>query len=151
MRISGDAEWDSQTSDNLVRNLKMAYQSDRDHLFNISYRFTEAELEQTDLSMIWPLSTRWSMLARWQRDLVGHESLDTIAGLEYENCCWQIRTIYREWITDNATTRRKDGIFLQFVLKGLGGVGTRAVGDSGPKAKHFLKDITGFEERIIND
>jgi hypothetical protein len=36
---------------------------------------------------------------------------------------------------------------VQFILKGLAGVGTRAAGDSGDKARDFLQQITGFEER----
>ena len=91
------------------------------------------------------------MLGRWQQDLVGKEALDLIAGLEYENCCWQVRTIYRQWITADDDLRRKEGLFLQFVLKGLGGIGTRAAGDNGPMAKNFMKEISGFEEHKNND
>ena len=151
LRISADAEWDRNASNNLVRNIKIAYRSDIDHLLNFGYRFTKDELEQTDLTMIWPLSTQWSMLGRWQQDLAGKEALDLIAGLEYEDCCWQVRTVYRQWITDDLDTRKKEGLFLQFILKGLGGIGTRAAGDSGPLAKHFLKEITGFEEHRDNE
>tara|TARA_R110002167_G_scaffold14301_7_gene58271 strand:+ start:15046 stop:17688 length:2643 start_codon:yes stop_codon:yes gene_type:complete len=151
LRISADAEWDRNAAHNLVRNFKIAYRSDIDHTVNFGYRFTEDELEQTDLTMIWPLSTQWSMLGRWQQDLVGKEALDLIAGLEYENCCWQVRTIYRQWITADDDLRRKEGLFLQFVLKGLGGIGTRAAGDNGPMAKNFMKEISGFEEHKNND
>ncbi len=151
LRVSADAEWDRNASSNLSRNIKIAYRADIDHLLNFGYRFTQDELEQTDLTMIWPLSTQWSMLGRWQQDLLGKEALDLIAGLEYEDCCWQVRTVYRQWITDDSDSRKKEGLFLQFILKGLGGIGTRAAGDSGPLAKHFLKEITGFEEHRDND
>ncbi|MFT5721567.1 MAG: LPS-assembly protein, partial [Motiliproteus sp.] len=144
--ISADAEWDRDASTNEARNAKVAYRTDTDHILSFRYRFTRDELEQTDLTMIWPLSPQWSMLGRWQQDLRGKEALDLITGLEFENCCWQVRTVYRQWITDDADTRKKEGLFLQFVLKGLGGSGARAAGDSGPLAKSFLKEITGFEE-----
>ncbi len=151
LRLSADAEWDRNASTNLVRNFKVAYRSDIDHLLSFGYRFTKDELEQTDLTMIWPLSTQWSMLGRWQQDILGNEAQDLIAGLEYENCCWQVRSVYRQWITDDQVSRKKEGLFLQFVLKGLGGIGTRAAGDSGPLAKNFLKEISGFEEHRDND
>lgn len=151
LRLRADAEWDRDARQNLVRNFKLTYRADIDHVINLGYRFTRDAVEQTDLSWIWPLNPRWSMLGRWQQDWVANESLDTIIGFEYENCCWQIRTIYREWITSDSTDRRKDGIFLQFELKGLGGIGTRAVGDSGTKARSFMKEITGFEERSYHD
>lgn len=144
--VSADAEWDRNASTNEARNLKLAYRTDADHILNFRYRFTREELEQTDLTLIWPLSTQWSMLGRWQQDLRGKEALDLVAGVEFENCCWQVRTVYRQWITDDDDLRKKEGLFLQLVLKGLGGSGARAAGDSGPLAKSFLKDITGFEE-----
>lgn len=148
-RITADSEWNRNANKNLTRNLKLAYRSDVDHLVNLSYRFTDDEVEQTDLTAIWPLSPQWSMLGRWQRDLINHESLDLIAGIEYENCCWMIRTTYRQWITDDTDSDRiQKGIFLQFILKGLGGFDSQAAGSSsGSDADHFLKDITGYEER----
>ncbi|WP_114696210.1 LPS-assembly protein LptD [Motiliproteus coralliicola] len=151
LRLRADAEWDRDARQNLVRNFKLTYQSDIDHVINLGYRFTRDSVEQTDLSWIWPLNPQWSVLGRWQHDWEAKDAIDTILGFEYENCCWQIRTIYREWITSDSTDRRKDGIFLQFELKGLGGIGTRAVGDSGTKARSFLKEITGFEERSDHD
>ena len=87
------------------------------------------------------------MLARWLNDIENSESLDKILGLEYENCCWKIRTVYREWIDDDATDRDNSGIFLQFTMKGLGSFGTKAAGDTGPQAKNFLEYITGFQSR----
>lgn len=147
-RVTADAEWNDKANENLSRNLKLSYRRDIDHQINLSYRFSDNEVEQTDLTAIWPLSPQWSMLGRWQRDLINNEHLDLIAGIEYENCCWLIRTSYRQWVTDDLGDERvKEGIYLQFVLKGLGGLDSQATGDDGSDAKHFLKDITGYEER----
>ncbi|MEH6650018.1 MAG: LPS assembly protein LptD [Motiliproteus sp.] len=148
-RITADSEWNRSANKNLTRNLKLAYRSDIDHLANLSYRFTDDEVEQTDLTAIWPLSTQWSMLGRWQHDLINNESLDLIAGFEYENCCWMVRTTYRQWVTDDiGDDRVQEAIFFQFVLKGLGGLDSSAIGSSsGSDADHFLKDISGYEER----
>ncbi len=147
LRLTADGEWDNDDFQNIKRNLKLSYRSDIDHQFNFSYRFTRDSLEQTDISFIWPINASWSVLGRWLNDIENSESLDKILGVEYEDCCWQIRTVYRQWIDDDATDRENSGIFLQFTLKGLGTAGTRATGDTGPKAKNFLEDITGFEER----
>ncbi len=147
LRLTADGEWDNHSFSNTKRNLKLSYRSDIDHLFNIGYRFTRDSLEQTDLSFMWPINNRWSVLGRWLQDIENSEALDQVLGLEYENCCWRIRTVYREWIDDDTDDRENSGVFLQFTLKGLGTVGTRAAGDAGPKAKNFLEDITGFKER----
>ncbi|WP_210395644.1 LPS-assembly protein LptD [Motiliproteus sediminis] len=147
LTLSADALWTEDFSHNRVRNFKLGYRSDLDHQFHTNYRFTDDELEQLDLSLIWPLNSRWSVVGRWLQDLENSEPLDQIAGLEYENCCWQVRTLYRYWINDNSVQRENEGIFFQIVLKGLGSLGAQAAGDSGGSAKSFLKDITGFEER----
>ncbi|OMH32159.1 hypothetical protein BGP75_15800 [Motiliproteus sp. MSK22-1] len=147
LRFTVDGEWDQDDLDNTQRNVKLSYRSDVDHQFNFNYRFTRDSIEQTDISFMWPINARWSILGRWLNDFENSESLDKILGLEYENCCWRIRTVYRSWIDDDTSDRNNNGVFLQFTLKGLGTFGTRAAGDSGPKAKNFLEDISGFEER----
>ncbi|HEY5717678.1 MAG TPA: LPS assembly protein LptD, partial [Motiliproteus sp.] len=153
LRLGADLLMSEELSRNLARNLKLSYRSDLDHQFNASYRFTDDKLkpddklEQVDLSAIWPLSPQWSLLTRWLYDLDNSEPLDQILGLEYENCCWRIRALYRHWVNESADQRENNGVFLQFVLKGLGRVGAQAAGDDGSLARSFLKEISGFEER----
>ncbi|WP_207063631.1 LPS-assembly protein LptD [Motiliproteus sp. SC1-56] len=146
LRLSADGEWSQDLKENRERNFKLRYQSDIDHQLNLSYRYAEDTLDQADFSAIWPLNARWSLLARWLQDRQNDEALDQIAGLEYENCCWRVRTLYRRWIDDDED-RENRGLYLQFILKGLGTIGTRASGDQGPKAKYFLEEISGFQER----
>lgn len=151
MRFTGDAEWENNDFTLIKRNLKLSYNSDRDHQFNLGYRYTEGDLEQAEASMIWPLNGNWSVVGRWLQDLEEKEALDQIVGLEYENCCWRVRTVFRSWVDDDADDRKNNGIFLQFTLKGLGTVGTQATGDGGPSANDFLEEITGFKERELYD
>ncbi len=151
LRLSADAEWAHASQDNIQRNIKLNYRRDLDHQINLNYRFTRDSVEQSDISWIWPLNPRWSILGRWLNDIRNGESLDQVAGLEYENCCWRVRTLWREWIDDDTDNRENNGIFLQFILKGLGSVGAGAGGDAGPKARVFLQDISGFRERENND
>lgn len=151
MRLTADGEWQNDNFNNVKRNMKLSYRSDVDHQFNAGYRFTKDDIEQLELSMIWPLNNNWGLLARWLQDLQDSETLDQIVGLEYENCCWRVRTLLRSWVDDNAEDNKNNGIFLQFTLKGLGSVGAQASGDAGPGASDFLEEITGFEERELYD
>ncbi|MBY4676078.1 LPS-assembly protein LptD [Marinobacterium arenosum] len=127
-----DEQFDSQKT-----NLKLSYQSDLDHRFNFSYRFEEDAREQIDSSLIWPLGRQWSLLGRWQHDIQDSENLETLLGLEYESCCWSVRFAARRWLDDTDNT--DSGFYLQFYLKGLGGLGS----GSGS----YLDDIIGFRER----
>ncbi|UVE17386.1 LPS-assembly protein LptD [Pseudomonas sp. LS44] len=106
------------------------------------------KVEQHDLSTIWPLVPQWSAIARWQYDYSRNRTLEAFGGFEYDSCCWKLRLINRYWVDYDEYTLSPDlneqgdhGIFLQIVLKGLGGV-------VGNKVESFLdQGIQGYRER----
>ena len=61
-----------------------------------------------------------------EQDLKNDRSLETLAGLQYQSCCWKSRLAARKYLlSDNATY--DDALFVELELKGLGsfGSGTR--------------------------
>ena len=56
--------------------------------------------------------------------------MDSFAGLEYVNCCLQIRAMWRNYVVvrDNqrlSDAQREQGVLIQMVFKGLAGFGGR--------------------------
>ena len=106
------------------------------------------KIQQHDFSVIWPVAPQWSLISRWQFDYNRNRTLEAFGGFEYDNCCWKLRLINRYWVdydeySQAAPENEKGdrGIFLQIVLKGLGGV-------TGNKVEGFLdKGIQGYRER----
>jgi len=106
------------------------------------------KIEQHDFSVIWPVVPQWSAIGRWQYDYNRNRTLEAFGGFEYDNCCWKLRLINRYWVDYDESTQEipqnekgDRGIFLQIVLKGLGGV-------VGQKVEGFLdKGIQGYRER----
>lgn len=106
------------------------------------------KIQQHDFSVIWPIVPQWNAISRWQYDYNRNRTLEAFGGFEYDNCCWKLRLINRYWVkydefSQNAPENEKGdrGIFLQIVLKGLGGV-------MGTKVESFLdKGIQGYRER----
>lgn len=106
------------------------------------------KIEQHDFSVIWPIVPQWSAIARWQYDYNQTRTLEAFGGFEYDSCCWKLRLINRYWVDYDEYSLNPDqndqadrGIFLQIVLKGLGGV-------VGNKAESFLdQGIQGYRER----
>ncbi|MDM9651539.1 LPS-assembly protein LptD [Pseudomonas wenzhouensis] len=106
------------------------------------------KIDQHDFSVIWPLAPQWSLISRWQYDYGRNRTLEAFGGFEYDSCCWKLRLINRYWIDYDEVSldpSRNDepdrGIFLQIVLKGLGGV-------VGNKVETFLdQGIQGYRER----
>jgi LPS-assembly protein len=106
------------------------------------------KIQQHDFSVIWPIVPQWSVIARWQHDYNRNRTLEAMGGFEYDNCCWKLRLINRYWMDyddfSQATPQNEKGdhgVFLQIVLKGLGGV-------MGNKVESFLdKGIQGYRTR----
>jgi LPS-assembly protein len=106
------------------------------------------KIDQHDFSVIWPIVPQWSVISRWQYDYGRNRTLEAFGGFEYDNCCWKLRLISRYWVDYDEVSLDRDrnsegdrGIFLQIVLKGLGGI-------MGQKTESFLdKGIQGYRER----
>ncbi|TDF82971.1 LPS-assembly protein LptD [Pseudomonas sp. H9] len=106
------------------------------------------KIQQHDFSVMWPIVPQWTAIARWQHDYSQNRTLEAFGGFEYDNCCWKLRLINRYWIDyddfSQATPQNEKGdhgVFLQIVLKGLGGV-------VGNKVESFLdQGIQGYRTR----
>ncbi len=156
-------EWDTRQDEFQVGNYQFQYQSDVDHIINFGYRYRDdtallstpgldRTINQTDVSGIWPLNEAWSLIGRWNFDHANKRNLETIAGVEYENCCWTMRVLARKWIDNDALyyggiEDDNTGIFVQFELKGLGSL------LGGNVAGILNNAITGYRERdyVQND
>jgi len=112
---------DSQTDRN---DYRLQYKAGPRQLVNVSYRRRRYSQEQADLSFLWPLGQRWHMVGRWYYSLDDNETLEAIAGLGYESCCWSAQLVGRSYIINNGDDRNSE-IFFQLELKGLGILGTK--------------------------
>ncbi len=92
-------------------------------IFNVSYRYRDNSLEQTDVSILWPLGPRWHLIARHNYSLRDERILETLAGLEYQSCCWRLRVVSRRFVDDDLGNTDRS-IYVQFDLKGLTSIGT---------------------------
>src|SRR5690606_20847107 len=151
-------EWNGSDNTLEVGSFQFRYQSDINRIFNFSYRYRDVpdrisptgfdrRIDQTDFSGIWPVTDNWSVIGRWNYDHANGRNLETIAGLEYNNCCWNMRLIARRWIDNNALIfgdeEDNTGIFVQFELKGFGSV-------LGGNVSGILNNgITGYREREL--
>lgn len=128
---AGTLVWDP--NDNTVDEslFRLSYRGDNRHIANVGYRQDRlTNLDQTDVSLLWPVTTRWSVLGRWNYDLTNDRTIEGFAGLEYNDCCWQMRLIARRYIENRSAAlieqvQPDKGVFFQFVFKGLAGFGAK--------------------------
>lgn len=105
-------------------------------LYNAGYRYRVEDLtigqqavSQTHLSFIKPLGLRWKLLGLWNYDTQREETQESLLGVSYESCCWQVRVFQRRYLADAAaisetSDRERKAIFVEVSLKGLAGVGS---------------------------
>lgn len=120
--VSAGILWDPEQQRTEKSVFRYKYQPDDSRIFNISYRFRKDEVEQTDLSAIWPLNQKWSGIARWNYSLLDKVTLESFAGFEYDSCCWAMRLVGRRYIT-NELGEKVNSVQLELILKGLTSVG----------------------------
>ena len=130
-QLSGTLIWDQ--ADNRVDEGAgvLSYRSGGRRILNMAYRNRiQDDIDQTDISLHWPLGDNYALMARWNYDLAGGRTIEGMGGLEYNDCCWRIRLLARRYL-DHAAARSlahvdsDSGVFLQLLFKGLGGLGGR--------------------------
>lgn len=109
-----------------------------DRVYNAGYRFRrddptigQKQVSQTQLSFVQPFGANWKAIGLWQYDLLAKESQETLLGVSYESCCWQVRVFKRNYIAvadtlqQTNSDRNSSTFFIEVTLKGLAGIGSR--------------------------
>jgi LPS-assembly protein len=110
--------WDPHAHTTRRSDFRVQYRAGKRQLVNLSYRFRDETLEQTDFSVLWPLGRSWHAIGRWNYALDSRETLEAIGGLGYESCCWAAQLVGRSYVNDEDGDRNT-GVYLQIELKGL--------------------------------
>ncbi|MBB3191282.1 LPS-assembly protein LptD [Halomonas cerina] len=159
--------WEWLYDDHLERteqtSLDVQYRADAGHVLNLGYRWQlegfdpsqEGEdvrtydREEYDLSFAWKASRHLDLIGRVLYDHTNDRALEQLAGVQWNDCCYGLQLVWREWIDDEDTANTIDddttdrGFFLRFVFKGLGGVGREA--DS-----YFEEAIPGYRSTAFD-
>lgn len=120
----------------LVRgNFLARYNPEPGKLLNIGYRYTQAFLEQLDVSGQWPLSRGWYGVGRYNYSVRESKPIEAVAGLEYDAGCWQARAVIQR--VETATAQANYGLFFQLELGGLTSIGSNPL-------NLLRRDIPGY-------
>lgn len=119
----GEVQWNPNDSHTERNNYRLQYRLGPRQLINLGYRFRDNIQEQADISFLWPMSRNWHAVGRWYVDLDSNDTVEALAGLGYESCCWGLQLLGRSYINSDGVDHTT-AIFLQLELKGLGKLGT---------------------------
>jgi LPS-assembly protein len=124
LEFNADTRWNPHDEVRERLNARVRFRPAPGKAVALSYRQDDPVLEQTDLAFYWPVARHWNLLGRWNYDLLTEQDLDTIVGVEYQDCCWALRLLRRT--TLNTSTLELDrSILITLELKGLAHIGRR--------------------------
>jgi LPS-assembly protein len=98
----------------------------------VSYRYTAQNLtagagniETVDLAAQWPLGRGFYGVGRVSYDVVGHKTVELLAGVEYNADCWIVRAVAQKFQTGTGT--ETNAFFIQLELNGLARIGSNPI------------------------
>ena len=155
--VSGSLLWDPDSGNVNAGSIQANYKREDGSIINVGYTyrrptdqlFAQPVTEQFHFSTYFPVTSNWNLFAAWNYSIEADTSIEDMYGLEYDTCCWMVRLLHLRYFDNipgqipdfsNPNLERENSTQVQFVLKGLAGVGSRVTG--------ILRDmIRGFEER----
>lgn len=163
LRMDNDITYDHHNDRLDTASLSIHYMDDRYRILNVGYRYGRnpvaqspsalpviaGELNQIDVTALWPITTQWALIARSNYDFKYQAELDTFAGLEYTDCCYRVSILARQWVDfdlsydflQNISQDDYDrGIFLEVQLKGFASLSQRI-------SNLLDKAMLGYSER----
>lgn len=114
-------QWNPTTRQNDVGEFQLQYRAAPRQIVNLGYRFRRDRLEETDVSLAWPITPHWRFVGRWNYSLKEQATRETFAGIEYENCCWTFLFVDRHYLTPAGDLN--SALYFEIQLKGLGRLG----------------------------
>ncbi len=125
-RLSGTGFVDTEEKQLTASQLRINYSDKKNRVLNLAYSQRTGEYQAARFSFATPVTDQWKLVGGYEQDLENDRMLETLAGVEYQSCCWKGRLAARKYLlSDNETY--DDAIFAEVELKGLGnfGSGTR--------------------------
>jgi len=120
--FSSQAEWDTESKETVSNSTQLGYQHKKFN-FSLAHRFQRNEIETGEVKMNWDISSRWQFKTTHLYDMRNNHVIERLVGLDYESCCWGLKISGKErYLTSDQIDR---GVYLEFVLKGLGGLSIR--------------------------
>lgn len=176
-------EWDEYQHFARQQRFSIRYENQYNQMFNLArntvrtYNDRKEEVkvdtDQADAGFFWSLNDRWAFYARALVDLRDYEKadpitgtpaearplssmLESLAGFEYQTCCWRFQLSYRETsdiqrnivqvqgLEHEYTTKKNYGVLFSIQLKGFGNIGKSI-------DKLMDEDIQGYSRRKYHD
>jgi LPS-assembly protein len=148
-RLNSAYQWSPNTRLTDMAAVQLQRRLRTDGIFNFSYRYRRGLLEQYSASVVYPVSERWRLVGAWTYSVKDRQSVDALAGVEYDSCCVSLRLVGRSYVNQGYygfgpvpaggnINHRDNAVMFELVFKGLGSTG----GQIDPLLR---RDILGYQ------
>ncbi|MBB5319778.1 LPS-assembly protein [Marinobacter oulmenensis] len=145
LEIRSSGLWDHDTGETVEGRSQLTFHSeDYRYLATVGHTYDSTAsdpdrdvLDQTDIGTVFPVTDRLSVIGRWVYDADLDRTVGSLAGLEYNNCCWSVQVVHQNYLTDDQILDSR--LLFRIELKGLGG--------GGGASDSIAEAIYGYDER----
>jgi len=116
----GFLQWDTKANEVADGKLDLEYRQEERRYVDLSYRYTNNRIEQLRVDSVWRFLPRWHVMLQDRYSIRDSQNLETNVGLEYDGCCWRVRSFYQRRAQSNSTYR--NAIIFEFELTGLASI-----------------------------
>lgn len=124
--VGGIAFWDIGNNAMRRDRIKLRYTLDEDRFVDLSHYYNRDQYDQISLSGVWRFNDRWRTFARQDYSFRAGRPFNTVLGVEYNDCCWAWRLAGRHYRDTPESNDKHNAVYLEFVFKGLGNMGSRS-------------------------
>ena len=148
-------EYDLDASVNQRFSVGMRYQPELGKVISAGYRYTRdpvteiQQVGQIDITGQWPLSSRLSVVGRYNYSFLNSQLLEAIVGIEYTSGCWALRVVGQR--LEALATEPNTTLFFQLELTDFASIGAnplpllrRSIGGYG-KVNELPADADAFQ------
>jgi LPS-assembly protein len=160
--MSSEYLWNPNTHTTELGTFTVQRRLGFDGVLNFSYRFRnnltlttansatyQKQVEQYDISAVYPLSDRWRLIGDWTYSVMDKRTVEAVAGVQYEGCCVKLSVVARHYVTgyDGVITALPPGqvgpgsntaVMFEIEFKGMGAF-------SGQTDSVLRRDILGYQ------
>jgi LPS-assembly protein len=121
-------QWNPKYRKEDLASVRARYLMPGDGVVNLTYRYRRNpstnvdQLKQADLSFLYPINPRWSIVGRYYYSMLDNKPLEIIGGVQWDSGCLAVRALARRYVR-NREGDMNNSLQVEFVLKGLSSVG----------------------------
>ena len=137
-KFNGDYQYSFEESNVEAASVLASYEPSQRKLLQLSYQYSLGsydfsnlqnklnEVNQVGVIASWPLSNGLQLIGTHYRDVNLNRSIESLAGVQYETCCWAVQLVYHRSLNANFPDAGKprdqydSGVGIQFEITGFG-------------------------------